>query len=318
MSFVRMNSDGELIVGDVVLNIRRFEDKIDSKPTVFIQKKKPVKFSIMDFWYDPSKDFLAIAKPLSNKLVWVEINLSGNTGSIDSGTGTTNVSGGTGPRGYTGSRGLTGPVGYNGSTGENGPVGPIGMTGPDGPRGYVGSKGDVGPTGYTGSIGPQGPAGPVGPQGIQGLVGYNGSRGDLGYVGSTGLTGNTGPTGPQGLIGYTGSRGYVGSKGDAGVLEKSAIATTGVLDLSIANLFTKTVTAPTTFSITNPSVSGTTDSFILELTNGGAQTITWWTGIKWANGVVPSFTIYGTDILGFYSYDGGTTWKGIVMSLNVK
>lgn len=90
------------------------------------------------------------------------------------------------------------------------------------------------------------------------------------------------------------------------------------INLAAGNLFTKTITVATTFTRSNVPATGQATSFILELTNGGAFTITWFTGIKWAGGTAPTLTAAGVDILGFYSHDGGTTWRGMVLAKDSK
>ena len=90
------------------------------------------------------------------------------------------------------------------------------------------------------------------------------------------------------------------------------------IDLASGNLFTKTIVGDTTFTISNVLASGNANSFILELTNGGSAVITWWAGMKWAGGIAPTLTAAGVDILGFYSHDGGTTWRGVVLSKDSK
>ena len=90
------------------------------------------------------------------------------------------------------------------------------------------------------------------------------------------------------------------------------------IDLSLGTVFTKTITANTTFTVSNVPATGTVASFILELTNGSAFTTTWWSGIKWTSGTAPTLTASGLDILGFYTHDGGTTWRGLVMSKDNK
>lgn len=86
------------------------------------------------------------------------------------------------------------------------------------------------------------------------------------------------------------------------------------IDVSTGNLFTKTISGATTFTINNVPASGTAVSFILDLTNGGSSTITWWSSIKWANNTAPTLSTSSRDILGFFSYDGGTTWAGLLIS----
>ena len=90
------------------------------------------------------------------------------------------------------------------------------------------------------------------------------------------------------------------------------------IDLATGNVFTKTITGATTLTVSNVLASGNANSFILELTNGGAYAITWFSGIKWAGGTVPTLTASGVDILGFYSHDGGTTYRGIVLAKDSK
>lgn len=86
------------------------------------------------------------------------------------------------------------------------------------------------------------------------------------------------------------------------------------IDLSAGNVFTKTITATTTLTVSNVASSGSTSSFILDLTNGGAFVITWWAGMKWANGSAPTLTAAGRDLLGFFTHDGGTTWNGYMVA----
>ena len=98
---------------------------------------------------------------------------------------------------------------------------------------------------------------------------------------------------------------------------KVAIAANNI-DLSTANYFTKTISSATTLTVSNVPASGTTASFILDLTNGGSATITWFSGVTWPGGIAPKLTASGRDVLGFYTYDAGTTWTGLVLGLNVK
>lgn len=90
------------------------------------------------------------------------------------------------------------------------------------------------------------------------------------------------------------------------------------IDLAVATVFSKTISAITTLSVSNIPATGTVVSFILDLTNGGAFAITWWAGIKWAGGAAPVLTASGRDVLGFFCYDGGTTWTGLLLAKDVK
>ncbi len=90
------------------------------------------------------------------------------------------------------------------------------------------------------------------------------------------------------------------------------------IDLSLGNLYYKTISASTTFTVSNVSALGTTSSFILDLTNGGSSTITWWANMKWASGTPPTLTASGRDMLGFITYDAGTTWNGLMLATDIK
>ena len=68
----------------------------------------------------------------------------------------------------------------------------------------------------------------------------------------------------------------------------------------------------------NIPTTGVSQSLILDLTNGGAAAITWWSGVKWVAGTAPTLTAAGRDVLGFFTHDGGTTWTGLVLGKDVK
>ena len=104
-----------------------------------------------------------------------------------------------------------------------------------------------------------------------------------------------------------------------GAKEKSQALVAGTLDLNEGNLFTKTVTSDTTFTLTNISaIPNVVQSFILEITNGGNFIVTWWNNIKWDSGEIPELTVDGVDILGFYTSDNGATWRGVLLSKDSK
>lgn len=90
------------------------------------------------------------------------------------------------------------------------------------------------------------------------------------------------------------------------------------IDLSVAGFYAKTISANTTFTVSNIPTSGTTCSFVLELTNAGAFSITWWASVKWYGGIAPVLTAAGKDVLAFYTYDGGTNWQGLLLARDIK
>lgn len=83
------------------------------------------------------------------------------------------------------------------------------------------------------------------------------------------------------------------------------------INLANGTVFTKTISANTTFTITGVP-SGTACSFSLLLTNGGAYAVAWPASVKWAGGNVPTLTESGVDLLTFLTPDGGTTWYGVL------
>ena len=99
--------------------------------------------------------------------------------------------------------------------------------------------------------------------------------------------------------------------------ETAASLAAGAIDLSTGNYFYKTIAANTTFTVSNIPASGTAQAIILELTNAGAYTITYWSGVTFVSGTAPTLTASGRDVLSFYTRDGGTTWSGFVVGKNL-
>lgn len=102
------------------------------------------------------------------------------------------------------------------------------------------------------------------------------------------------------------------------IIERREAISAADIDLSKGNYFSKTVSATTSFTVSNIPSSGAVASFILDLTNGGSATVTWWSGTKWISGIAPTLTVSGRDVLGFFTHDGGTTWSGFVIGKDVK
>jgi len=103
-----------------------------------------------------------------------------------------------------------------------------------------------------------------------------------------------------------------------GLREKSTAVSASDIDLSAGNYFTKTISGTTTFTVSNVATSGDVAAFVLVLTNGGSATVTFFSGVTWAGGTAPTLTASGVDILGFFTINGGTTWRGLVLALDIK
>lgn len=92
--------------------------------------------------------------------------------------------------------------------------------------------------------------------------------------------------------------------------------TTPSLDLHTANWFHGTTSGNTTFTFDYSGIGLTTNdthAFVLEVTAGGAHTLTWPGSVEWPGGVAPSDPASGeTWIYQFITRDGGTTWRGFV------
>ncbi len=105
------------------------------------------------------------------------------------------------------------------------------------------------------------------------------------------------------------------------VESRSALGTgsgTQTVNLNNGNYFTLTVNGTTTLAVSNVPAAGSVGAFILELTNGGAHTVNYFAGVTFAGGSAPTLTASGTDVLGFFTTDGGTTWRAFTLGLDVK
>lgn len=100
---------------------------------------------------------------------------------------------------------------------------------------------------------------------------------------------------------------------DNAVIEKKVAVAASDIDLSLGNYFTKTISATTTFTVSNVASSGAVSAFVLELTNGGSSSVTFFSGVTWAAATPPTLTSSGVDVIAFFSHDGGTTWRGFVL-----
>jgi hypothetical protein len=104
-------------------------------------------------------------------------------------------------------------------------------------------------------------------------------------------------------------------------IQGSAIGATGAtatIDMEVANFFSATLDQACTFTFSNPPASGDFGAFVLELTNGGAFTVTYPASVDFPGGTAPTLTAAGVDQLVFTTRDGGTTYFGFVAGLDIK
>lgn len=85
--------------------------------------------------------------------------------------------------------------------------------------------------------------------------------------------------------------------------------TTPTINVNNGGGFSLTMTGNTTFTFSTGN-SGFSEGFVLQLTGNGG-TVTWPASVDWAGGTAPDAPASGeTDILVFWTRDGGTTWYG--------
>ena len=91
----------------------------------------------------------------------------------------------------------------------------------------------------------------------------------------------------------------------------SLSGTSVTIDCKAGNNFALTTSGNTTFTFSNVPTSGTAFGFTLKLTSGGSHTITYPNSVDFAGATAPDAPASGeTDILVFYTVDGGTNWYG--------
>ncbi|MFZ6734752.1 hypothetical protein ACO0LG_22705 [Undibacterium sp. Ji42W] len=207
-----------------------------------------------------------------------------------------------------------------------------GDTGAQGLQGIQGIKGDKGDQGAQGNQGPVGPSVAVLDEGGSLTVGAT----SLNFVGTgvvASANGNAITITIQAATAAGLGLGSVENKSVAQILAnaqltgvtnavniveaKVAMAAGNNIDMATGTLFAKTITGAATLTVSNIPAAGL-GSFLLDVTNGGSATITWWANIKWAGGTAPALTAAGRDMLGFLTYDAGATWTGLVLGKNIK
>jgi hypothetical protein len=85
------------------------------------------------------------------------------------------------------------------------------------------------------------------------------------------------------------------------------------LNLTTGNYFTKTISADSTFTFSNPPSSGTVASFTLEITHTSGS-ITWPSSVKWPSDVAPYLATGKTHLFIFITDDGGSRYRGAAIA----
>lgn len=95
---------------------------------------------------------------------------------------------------------------------------------------------------------------------------------------------------------------------------QSNIVSVGALDIdcSAGNYFTKTISANSTFTFSNPP-SSRAYSFTLEVNISGSRTITWPAAVEWPYGFAPSVEADKTQLFMFVTDDNGATYRGAAL-----
>ena len=141
---------------------------------------------------------------------------------------------------------------------------------------------------------------------------------NLEVKGNAHITGATTIAGVLNLLDNTLQRANLKDYGEV----TSALGSAGgarTVDLEDGNSFSATISASTvTWTFSNPTASDELCGFTLTLVNGGSQTVNWPGSVDWAGGSAPSLTSSGTDILVFFTIDGGTIWHGMIASTDSK
>ena len=96
---------------------------------------------------------------------------------------------------------------------------------------------------------------------------------------------------------------------------KQTAEAVGALDIDLAtgNYFTKTISADSTFTFSNPPASGTACSFTLELTHTSG-TVTWPSSVKFPADTAPTLTTGKTHLFIFVTDDGGARYRGAALA----
>ena len=96
-----------------------------------------------------------------------------------------------------------------------------------------------------------------------------------------------------------------------------------IINCEAGNVFSHTLSENTTFTFTNPPLSGTAYGFTLKLVqdaSASVYTVTWPSSVDWSFARTPSLSNDANDVdqFVFYTHDGGTTWYGFLAGRNMR
>lgn len=94
-------------------------------------------------------------------------------------------------------------------------------------------------------------------------------------------------------------------------MDKGSMSGSTTFDLSAANFQFGTLGGDISVTFSNWPASGKAEFVTIEITNGGAHSISWPGAVEWDGGSAPALQSSGVDTLVFYSRDGGTTIRGM-------
>lgn len=134
-------------------------------------------------------------------------------------------------------------------------------------------------------------------------------------LGTFGSLSVTGAAAVGGALTVTGAATFSGGVTQTGGTKQNVTAAAALnLDLSTSDLFTKSISSNSAFTFSNLPASG--GGFALLLTISSAAVPSWPASVKWDHSTDPSSSLgNGTHTLGFITFDGGTTWTGMVGSI---
>lgn len=95
------------------------------------------------------------------------------------------------------------------------------------------------------------------------------------------------------------------------VAQYGTISSNTTFGYNSGEVITCTIGANLEIDFNNVPVTGSLGIVILEITNGGAYTITWPGSLVWDGGVAPILQASGVDIITLLTRNAGTTWRGI-------